>query len=60
MSAFLDQLAGGDRRSISTSGIVVQQVPADPSKLVEIIAGLSTADPLVRMRCADVAETHPE
>lgn len=64
MSAFLEQLAGGDRRSIGASGVVVQQVLADPSKLVEIIAGLSTADPVVRMRCADVAEkvsvTHPE
>lgn len=64
MSAFLDQLAGGDRRSIGTSGAVVQQVLADPAKLVAIIAGLSAADPVVRMRCADVAEkvsaAHPE
>ncbi len=64
MSAFLDQLAGGDRRSIGNAGVVVRQVLTDPSKLVEVIAGLSAADPLVRMRCADVAEkvsaAHPE
>lgn len=64
MSAFLDQLAGGDRRSIGNAGTVAQHVLADPSKLVEVIAGLSNADPLVRMRCADVAEKvsalHPE
>ncbi len=64
MSAFLDQLAGGDRRSIGNADVVTRQVLTDPSKLVEIIAGLSAADPLVRMRCADVAEKvsaiHPE
>ncbi|WP_196260934.1 hypothetical protein [Pelagibacterium limicola] len=64
MSAFLNQLAGGDRRSIGNAGLVTQQVLSNPAKLAEIVNGLSAADPLIRMRCADVAEKvsaiHPE
>ena len=64
MSALVRELSGGDRRSIGRSNIVVSKVFRDPSRFAEIVDGLSDADPLVRMRCADVAEkvslAHPE
>ncbi len=63
-SEFLAQLAGGDRRSIGNANRVVRQVLADPGKFGAVIAGLSSEDPLVAMRCADAAEKisalHPD
>lgn len=56
MSHFLDQLAGGDRRSIGKSDAVAPQVLTDASRFAEIMAGLWAGDRAVRMRCADVAE----
>lgn len=56
MSRLLAALAGGDRRSIGRSGAVVRQVLADPARFAEIVGGLSDADPIVRLRCADAAE----
>jgi hypothetical protein len=56
MSALTQQLAGGDRRSIGKSNGVVRKVLREPACFAEIIAGLGDDDPLVRMRCADVAE----
>jgi PAS domain S-box-containing protein len=50
------RLAGGDRRSVGRSDLVVQQVLADPSLFGQVIEGLSSGDVLVRVRCADVAE----
>ena len=64
MSTLLLELTGGDRRSIGRSNAVVRKLLGDPARFDEIIAGLSHDDPLVRMRCADVAEkvslVHPE
>ena len=64
ISALLSELTGGDRRSIGRSNVVVRMLLRDPARFEEIIAGLSDDDPLVRMRCADVAEKvslkHPE
>jgi len=64
MTGLREQLAGGDRRSIGKSNLVVQKVIADRRRLAEIIGGLTHDDPMIRMRCADVAEkvtkTHPE
>jgi hypothetical protein len=64
MSTLLSELTGGDRRSIGRSNSVVRNLLRDPARFKEIIAGLSHDDPLVRMRCADVAEKvslkHPE
>ena len=64
MSTLLLELTGGDRRSIGRSNAVVRKLLRDPARFEEIIAGLSHDDPLVRMRCADVAEkvslAHPE
>jgi hypothetical protein len=58
------QLRGGDRRSIGKSNIVVGRIVRDPARFAGIIDGLTDDDPLVRMRCADVAEKvsllHPD
>ena len=55
-SQILDKLRGGDRRSIGQADQVVQEVLDDPTLLPAIVAGMSSDDPLVRMRAADVAE----
>lgn len=56
MSGFLQQLAGGDRRSIGRANQVAAAVLADPSSLDELFEGLTHADPLIRMRAADTLE----
>jgi len=56
MTSLLGQLVGGDRRSIGKSDLVVQQVIADRARLADIFGGFTDDDPLIRMRCADVAE----
>jgi hypothetical protein len=57
-------LEGGDRRTIGRSNQVAELVSADPMLFPALIAGLSSADPLVCMRAADAAEkvtqTHPD
>jgi HEAT repeat protein len=64
MSVILDDLKGGDRRSIGKSNLVVSKVLHDPTLFADIIGGISHANPLVRMRAADAAEKvsliHPE
>jgi hypothetical protein len=49
-------LQGGDRRSIGRSVKVVTIVSKNPRLFPKLIAGLWSADPLVRMRAADAAE----
>jgi hypothetical protein len=57
-------LSGGDRRSIGHSDRVAAMVCEDTTLFPKLIAGLWSADPLVRMRAADAAEKvtrkHPE
>lgn len=64
MHAILKMLQGGDRRSIGRSNEVVPLVLGQPEFFGILIAGMSLADPLVSMRCADAAEKvtalHPE
>lgn len=64
MHDLLRKLAGGDRRSIGQSDRVVCDVLKQPSLFAVVIEGVRHSDPLVRMRCADVAEKvtrpHPE
>lgn len=64
MNTLAHELAGGDRRSIGRSNSVVHKVLREPALFAEIIAGLGDDNPLVRMRCADVAEKvslqHPQ
>jgi HEAT repeat protein len=49
-------LEGGDRRTIGRSDQVAAIVAKDPKLFPELIAGLWSADPLVRMRAADATE----
>lgn len=57
-------LSGGDRRSIGKAAQIVQQVLQEPGLLADIVEGIAHQDPVVRMRCADVAEKvsvkHPD
>jgi len=46
-------LEGGDRRTIGRSNQVAAIVSKDPQLFAELIAGLWSADSLVRMRAAD-------
>jgi hypothetical protein len=52
----LKLLEGGDRRSIGRADEVVAILAKAPGRFPEVIAGLWSADPLVRMRAADAAE----
>ena len=49
-------LTGGDRRSIGRADIVVEELIAQPDRLTELWACLTSLDPLVRMRAADALE----
>jgi hypothetical protein len=49
-------LQGGDRRTIGRSDKVAAIVSKDPRLFPQLIAGLWSDDPLVRMRAADAAE----
>jgi hypothetical protein len=55
-SSVLALLAGGDRRSIGRADQVAAIVSSDPALFPELMAGLWSEDPLVRMRAADAAE----
>lgn len=55
-SSLLKKLAGGDRRSVGRSNEVVADVLKQPARFAELIHGLGSEDPLVRMRAADAAE----
>jgi HEAT repeat protein len=52
----LSLLQGGDRRMIGRSDQVAAMVSKAPELFPELIAGLWSEDPLVRMRAADAAE----
>jgi hypothetical protein len=52
----LTLLAGGDRRTIGRSDEVAAMVSRDPGLFPQLIAGLWSGDPLVRMRAADATE----
>jgi hypothetical protein len=49
-------LKGGDRRSIGHADKVASLVSKDPALFRELIKGLWSDDPVVRMRAADAAE----
>lgn len=57
-------LSGGDRRSIGRAADAVERVLANPGLLAELIGGMDSDDPVLAMRCADVAEkvtrAHPD
>jgi hypothetical protein len=52
----LARLAGGDRRTIGRSDEVAAMVSKNSRLFSALIAGLWSADPLVRMRAADATE----
>lgn len=56
MHPILQKLAGGNRSSIGRSNDVVAQVLAHPAYFPDLFAGLSTDDPIIRMRAADAVE----
>jgi hypothetical protein len=56
MTAVLDKLAAGNRRSIGRADEVVADVLADLSTFGEVWKGMSSDDPVIRMRAADVCE----
>lgn len=56
MNNLLDQLKGGDRRSIGQADVVVRVLKKDPSRFQEIFHGFKSQNPVVRMRAADVVE----
>ena len=55
-NAILTMLAGGDRRSIGRANQAAAMVSKDLSLFPELMTGLWSDDPLVRMRAADAAE----
>jgi hypothetical protein len=52
----LKKLAGGDRRSIGRSNEVAAQVLARPALFRVLVNGLTSENPVVRMRAADALE----
>ena len=56
MHPILKKLSGGDRRSIGRSNEVVAEVLAHPAQFRHVFAGLTSDDPVLRMRAADAAE----
>jgi len=52
----LKLLEGGDRRTIGRSDEVAAMVSKNPGLFPQLITGLWSSDPLVRMRAADAAE----
>jgi hypothetical protein len=60
----LKMLEGGDRRSIGRSNEVVARILKEPALFDAAFSGMLLDDPLIRTRCADVAEKvtaiHPE
>jgi hypothetical protein len=63
MKRILENLKGGDLRSIGRSGDAVRAVSKNPALFSDLMAGLLDGDRLVRMRAADAVEkatrTHP-
>lgn len=56
ISDILEKLKGGDLRSIGKANEVVQKVENNPVLFGSVFDGLFYADPVVRMRSADVIE----
>jgi hypothetical protein len=54
--SILKLLEGGDRRSIGRADEVAAILAKDPGRFPELIGGLWSDDPLLRMRAADATE----
>lgn len=55
-SAILKKLLGGDLRSIGKSNVVAKEALQDPRLFADLMDGIISDDPLLRMRCSDAAE----
>ncbi len=51
-----DRLKGGDLRSTGAADEVAREAERDPVMVRELVAGLRSSEPVVRMRCADALE----
>ncbi len=64
MNSTLKKLSGGNRTSLGRTSEVVTEVLAKPSKFAALFEGISSDDPVVRMRAADAVEKitarHPD
>lgn len=64
MNSLLQQLEGGDRRSIGAVPRIVERMLADPRRFPTLLRGMAAPNALVCMRCADAVEkitrAHPE
>ncbi len=56
MTDILENLRGGDLRSIGRANEVAHEVEKNPALFGTVFSGLSDSDPVVRMRSADVIE----
>jgi hypothetical protein len=55
-NGILEELKGGDRRSIGRADEVAREVLANVALFPEVFSGMLGEDPVIRMRSADVAE----
>ena len=64
MHPLLRKLQGGDQRSLGRAVEVISEVQGEPELFAVLFDGMLGSDPVIRMRCADVAEkvsaSHPE
>lgn len=64
MSKILRKLRGGDLRSIGRAEEVVKNILENPSLFKDVFEGITSDDPIIRMRSADIIEKvsskHPE
>jgi hypothetical protein len=56
MTNIIDNLRGGDRRSIGRSGEVAELIAKSPKLFAEVVEAAIKADPVIRMRAADAIE----
>jgi hypothetical protein len=56
MKNIVDQLAGGDRRSLGCANMVVKEILRDPKLFSLVFEAMLHDDPVVRMRAADAIE----
>jgi hypothetical protein len=56
MSAILDKLRGGDRRSIGRSDEVAQEISRNAKLFAQALFGMLDRNPVTRMRAADAIE----
>lgn len=56
MNKVFEELGYGDRRSIGKSNEIVRVVLDKPILIADLIDGMTSENPVLRMRCADAAE----